>query len=179
MFFMMSLCFGFLGLILPWSSAYFRTLSVGTSMYNKMGHPLSFWQSSFFALIFRQAPCRSWIITQANTSQGNILNWVQAVGFLALFILVSVWLGFLWANRTVLTDSQKHFLLKTSLLLFVAGALITVRMATFADCSLIQSIELLDVQFSWKALFLPTFAAFFGLLAIATSRRVSKEVESA
>ncbi len=176
--FMFSICFGFMGLFMPWSSAYFQTLPAGSSLYHRMGHPLAFWQTSFFALAFREAPCRTWIITQANTPQGDILNLVQTMGFSALFILVSLWLVFVWTNRKVLTEAQKKFLLKTSLFLLVIGALIAVRMATFADCSLIQSIELLDVNFSWTSLFFPMFAMVYGIVAIVKSRLMRKEVEA-
>src|SRR6266545_335015 len=115
MLFMMSLCVGFLGLFMPWSSAYFRTLTVGAARGTLMGHPLFFWQTSFFALFFKQAPCRSWIITQANTPQGHILNSVQTAGFSALLLLAFLWTIFLSTNKKVLTEAQKSFLLKTGL----------------------------------------------------------------
>jgi len=166
MLFMMSLCFGFLGLFMPWSSAYFRTLSVGASLHQLMGHPLYFWQSSFFALAFRQAPCRSSIISQANTPQGHILSSVQTAGFLVTAVLIILWLVFLWTNRKALTESQKSFLLKISMILFVIGALFIVRMLTFPDCSLIETIELLDVNVLWPVLIFPVFAIVYGILAI-------------
>jgi len=164
--FMMSLCVGFVGFFIPWSSAYFRTLTVGAARGTLMGHPLSFWQTSFWGLFFKQAPCRSWIITQANTPQGDILDSVQTAGFSAVLLLAFLWIVFLWTNRKVLTEAQKSFLLKTSLFLFVIGALIIVRMATLADCSLIEKIELLDVNVLWPVLFFPVFAIVYGIIAI-------------
>ncbi len=175
---MWSLCFGFLGLIMPWSAASFNILSVGSSMGIHLGQPLSFWQTSLFALAFRQAPCRAWIVTQTTTPQGNILNFVQTAGFSVLFVLVLLWFAFLWVNRKVLTQAQRKQVLQTSLFLIVVSTLIVVRMATFADCSLIKSIELVDAQFFWTSLLFPTFAIIYGILAIIKSRSMSKEVVS-
>jgi hypothetical protein len=176
--FMMSLYLGFLGLFMPWSSAYFRTHTVGASMPQLMGQPLSFWQSSFFSLVFRQAPCRTWIATQANTPQGSILNSVQIAGFFALLILVLFWLGFLWVNRRIMTQAQRKQLLQTSLILVSVGTLVIVRMATFASCSSIQSIELLDVHLLAIPLFFCTFSILFAGIAIGKVRTMLNEMES-
>src|ERR1051326_2580091 len=175
--FMMSLYLGFLGLFMPGSSAYFRTISTGTSMPQLMGHPLSFWQTSFFSLVFRQAPCRNWIVTQANTAHGKILNLVQMSGFFTLFILILFWVTFVWVNRKTLSRIQRKQLLQTSLAMSFVGGLIISRMATFADCSLTKSIELLDAHFLMNPLILCTFSMLFSGIAIGKSRATLKTIE--
>ena len=170
-FFMSSLVSGFVSIFMPWSFAAITVHQFDTKLGYIMSHPFTFWRSSLFALVFKDTPCRDWVVANPNTAADKTQSLIQIAGFVFVIIVIALWTTFLWVNRNESPSKATAQILVLGVALFLFGSTLVWRLFTNTTCISIQSLELENVDFVWGVMLLPIMSLWHGISAVVMSLR--------